>query len=96
MPELTWPIPDSSNGPFEMFIDIRVHFKDVLKSQTWPDGDTYEEWEETEIKAIEQINRQWLHNHLMRDIVDKIMESNDREKFINGLLAALHGEETHF
>lgn len=80
----------------ELYIDIRVTFKEVHKSQTWPDGDTFEDWTELEPASIRRHRSNYLSDSEMRDTVETIWESNDGTKFVNGLMAALHGQETLF
>jgi hypothetical protein len=80
-----------------MYIDIRVTFKEVHKSQTWPDGDTFEEWTELEPASIRRHGTHYLSDNEMYAMVTDIWENDDwQEKFVNGTLAALHGQETLF
>lgn len=81
----------------ELYIDIRVTFKEVHKNYTSPTGEFYEEWTEFEPVSIRRQASHYLSDIVMYDTVDRIWEDDDwQQKFVNGTLAALHGQETLF
>jgi hypothetical protein len=86
---------DTDRNP-PMYVDIRISFKESYKSQTWPDGDTFEDWIEIEPLSISRIKAVNVNDIDMEDIVETIWESQDATDFINGLMDAIHGEETTF
>ncbi|UDL16741.1 hypothetical protein SEA_ATUIN_48 [Arthrobacter phage Atuin] len=84
---------DTDRNP-PMYVDIRIGFKEVYK--TWTDGDNFEDWYESEPLSISRVRAVNVNDFDMYDVVEKIMESNDREKFLNGILESIYGKETTF
>lgn len=82
---------DTDRNP-PMYVDIRVSFDEVTHTSTWGS----ERWATVEPRSISRINAVNVNGTDMHDVVETIWESNDGTKFINGLTAAIHGEETTF